>query len=70
MSKEIHQSKASIFVFISIIAVMIGVLAYGFSIVEIDYIDGPKVDNSGMMTEECKKLWLEQGEEVAVKNGC
>jgi len=66
MSKEIQQSKASIFVFTSIIAVMIGVLAYGFSVVEIDYIDGPKES----MTEECKKLWLEQGEEVAVKNGC
>ena len=66
MSKEIHQSKASIFVFISIIAVMIGALAYGLSVVEIDYIDGPKET----MTEECKKLWLEQGEEVAVKNGC
>jgi hypothetical protein len=70
MSKELPQSKASIFVFISIIAVMIGVLAYGFSVVELGTVDGPKVDNSGMMTEECKKLWLEQGEEVAVKNGC
>ena len=66
MSKEIHQSKASIFTFISIVLVMLGVLAYGFSVVETDYIDGPKES----MTEECKKLWLEQGEEVAVNNGC
>jgi hypothetical protein len=66
MSKELPQSKASIFVFISIIAVMIGVLAYGFSVVELGTVDGPKET----MTEECKKLWLEQGEEVAVKNGC
>ena len=66
MSKELQQSKASIFVFVSIIAVMIGVLVYGLSVVETGYIDGPKET----MTEECKKLWLEQGEEVAVKNGC
>jgi hypothetical protein len=66
MSKEIQESKASIFVFISIIAVMIGALAYGLSAVKTDYVDGPKES----MTEECKKLWLEQGEEVAVKNGC
>jgi len=66
MSKELQQSKASIFVFISIIAVMVGVLVYGLSVVETGYIDGPKET----MTEECKKLWLEQGEEVAVKNGC
>ena len=66
MSKELQQSKASIFVFISIIAVMIGALVYGLSVVETGYIDGPKET----MTEECKKLWLEQGEEVAVKNGC
>jgi nitrate reductase cytochrome c-type subunit len=66
MSKKVKQSKASVFVFISIIAVMIGVLAYGFSVVETDYIDGPKE----RMTEECKKLWLEKGEEEAVKNGC
>jgi hypothetical protein len=70
MSKELQQSKASIFVFISIIAVMIGVLVYVLSVVNFGTVDGPKVDNSGMMTEECKKLWLEQGEEVAVKNGC
>lgn len=68
MSKELQQSKASIFVFISIIAVMIGALAYGLSVVELGYIDGPIVDNE--MTEACEKLWLEQGEEVAVKNGC
>ena len=70
MSKELHQSKASIFVFISIVAVMVGVLVYVLSVVNLGTVDGPKVDNSGMMTEECKKLWLEQGEEVAVKNGC
>jgi uncharacterized protein YpmB len=66
MSKKLHQSKASIFTFISIVLVMLGVLAYGFSVVETDYINGPKE----RMAEECKKLWLEQGEEVAVKNGC
>ena len=70
MSKELHQSKASIFVFISIVAVMVGVLVYVLSVVNLGTVDGPKVDNSGMMTEECKKLWLEQGEEVAVQNGC
>jgi hypothetical protein len=42
---------------------MIGALAYGFSTVKTNTVDGP-------MTDECKKLWLEQGEEVAVKNGC
>ena len=66
MSKKVKQSKASVFTFISIVLVMLGVLAYGFSVVETDYIDGPKE----RMTEECEKIWLEQGEEVAVKNGC
>jgi hypothetical protein len=66
MSKEIQESKASIFVFASIVLVMLGVLAYGLSAMTTDYVDGPKET----MTEECKKLWLEQGEEVAVKNGC
>jgi hypothetical protein len=63
MSKKVKQSRKDIFAFIAIVLVMIGALAYGFSTVKTNTVDGP-------MTDECKKLWLEQGEEVAVKNGC
>jgi hypothetical protein len=66
MNKKVQQSKKDIFAFIAIVLLMIGGLAYGFSVVKFDTVDGPKET----MTEECKKLWLEQGEEVAVKNGC
>ena len=70
MNKRVQQSKKDIFAFIIIVLLMVGGLVYGFSIVEVGTVDGPKVDNSGMMTDECKKIWLEKGEEEAVKNGC
>lgn len=63
MSKKVNLSKKDITAFISIVLLMIAGLIYGFSTLKTNTVDGP-------MTDECKKIWLEKGEEEAVKNGC
>jgi hypothetical protein len=68
MSKKVKQSRKDIFAFIAIVLVMIGALAYGFSTVKTNTVDGPKDD--GQMSEECKKLWKKGGERYAEENGC
>ena len=70
MSKRAHLNKKDITAFISIVLLMIAGLIYGFSTLKTDTVDGPKVEITGGMTDECKKIWLEKGEEEAVKNGC
>jgi len=65
-NKKVQLNKKDITAVIAIILLMVGGLAYGLSALKTNTVDGPKES----MTEECKKLWLEQGEEVAVNNGC
>jgi hypothetical protein len=65
-NKKVQLNKKDITAVITIILLMVGGLVYGLSALKTDTVDAP----NGNMTEECEKLWLEQGEEVAVKNGC
>jgi hypothetical protein len=65
-NKKVQLNKKDITAVIAIILLMVSGLVYGLSALKTNTVDGPKES----MTEECKKLWLEQGEEVAVNNGC
>lgn len=68
MSQD-EVSRKSIFFFLLIVFVMLSSLWYGFSIVKQEPIPSPST-NDGQMSEECKKIWLEQGELAAEKAGC
>jgi hypothetical protein len=70
MSEYIVVRKIDCFIVSTIILIFIGFLVYGFSMLKQNQTPTPSPSTSGEMSEECKKIWLEQGEAVAEQNGC